>query len=689
MEYHGNILCLSFDELVPRIIKSKGTYDSLANRNSINIVRRGGGAGVCALIEYETLPVVYKNEVLKVYGNPHEVIANQPIKDRVVRDIAAEKYYRDYILPTGSHLPDGILPNGNYDATKDHINKYTIAASWLNMLRDLTADKKYIKKELGMQMADFWKNIALLIGAENIDLPKNRIRLKEKISQYVQEGYKCLVVESRYGNDNSKKVKDELAEALLLELCAHPNKHDDVMVMRAYNEWASQNNRELIKSKSTVGNWRRSNDWQIKKQRDGVAANYNKYGTNIKRKRPSAPLLLVESDDNDLDLFFMEIKDRNGTNYKNYYKRFTVMVVIDPFNDYILGWAMGESQTQELVKAAYQNAVLHVAELTGKTYLPHQIRSDRFGLKSEDLLRFYQSVATYTPAAARAPRGKYIERSFGKEWHRVLKLYDNYAGSNITSKTRLNPDNVNAVRKNFPTAEEAPAIIAEFINRMRQYKGRQMQWITAFHNSEKSKERAIGAEEMLLLFGKRHLTRNGEEGNTITNDGINITVGGIKYNYDIPEAIALQNIGRKVQVIYEERDMSRVLITDGHGLREVIYEPDLMPSAIADYQDGDGKRLREQFNRKSRELSMQDEAGNKRKIVLEAGGLNAQSLLQAGVLDKGIKQEAQHTYISQTANGGGFEPVPVSRKEQKPTNNNKENDENRGERADDDLWNAM
>lgn len=630
---NGNIY-LTYEEIVPGIMP-KGTYDSAVNRNSIRTLKRGG-RGSKVFVEYNSLSEVYKKLVKATLGDPEIILATNPIIERIKHDHYAQDFYTGYDLPTGGKLPP------------DYIKRYTTAASWLNTIRDLTSDKKKLKDLLGMSMANFWVKIAELIEAHKIALPKNRIRLQEKIELYKSESYVSLIEAHKFGNNNRAIVKDEVSESVLLELIANPHKHDDTIILEKYNSWAKQNGLPEIKAAGTIANYRKKHEWSIKQQRDGNKDNYNTYGLIIKRQRPSAPLLLINSDDNDLDLFFI---DTTRTDSGKYYHRFKLVVVIDAFNDYILGYAVGRTQTTELVQQAYLNAMYNIKRLTGSWYLPHQIQTDRWGLDKKltnGLAQFYKSLGTFTPAAVHNARSKYIERSFGTSWHQQLKLYPNYAGHNITSKEKLNTDAVELYKKNFPTIEESPAIIDEFITRMRQHNGREEKWLTAFNESNKSQQRAISDEHMLLLFGTKHETGNQYSGNTITNKGVVVTIDRVEYTYEVPEELYLKNVGKQVQVIYDKEDLNRVLITDGNTLRFVAYQAGIMPSALADYKEGDKKRLDELLRRKQRDMLAIAEARTARQNILHDAGIDANSILQAGVLVKNIKQGAEQKFIEDT-----------------------------------------
>jgi hypothetical protein len=333
---------------------------------------------------------------------------------------------------------------------------------------------------------------------------------------------------------------------------------------------------------------------------------------------------------------------------------------MDAYNDYVLGYAYGEQVTADLVKAAYLDAVYHIKELAGGWYLPHQIQTDRWGKGTLDT--FYSSLATYTPATAKLARAKFIEGAFGTRWHQSLKLYPNYAGTNITSQTRLNADALEANKRTFPRKDQAHAQIENHVSRMRNLvdektgKSRQQQWVEMFNASELSSEKRISDKRMLLLFGTQH-----SHTNTITNGGLQVTINGQPFTYDIPDDLYLQNVGKKVQVYYDHFDKSRVLVTDGKSLHFVAHEFEKMASAIADYAPGERARLNHLWQQKKDHVSTISGNRQQRIEVLDRHRMDAESLLQAGVMVKEIKQAAeleyQHHTLSPSKNYDPFDQM--------------------------------
>lgn len=584
------------------------------------------------LIDYESMPDKKKDIVIKYFGNPYEYYSKEPIRKMVVKNQAAEAFYIDYRYDDNKCLPDL------------KIQEYTTAASWLDMLMKAQDDFRTIKKELNITVSSFWLQVGELIRTDKISLPANYRKLLAKIDQYKAEGPAALV-HGLYGKSNAAKIDCEVSEALMIELIAMPNS-TDIMTARRYNTWAKENNKQPITDR-TVTNWRMKNQHLIHGDKHGVRDNYNLFGKHIHRARPSAPLLLVEHDDNELDLYFQSVKTKGTRSQVYYFNRYVMAVVIDAYNDYILGWAFAETYTKELIKFAYLDAVYHVKDLTGNFYLPNQIRSDRFGLDPKmenDLAVFYKSLATYTPATVKVARGKYIERSFGHNWHTALKCYKNYAGTNITSKGRLNQDFVEANKREFPGTDQAPTQMAHFVSVLRNLVdektglSRQEQWIEGFNASEKSKQHLIGDMQLLMKLGTTH-----DYTNKITNRGITPAINCVERTYEVPEEYYLKTVGKTVQVVFDKMDYSRVLVDAGE-YRFIAREMELMPSAIADFQPGDRARLNDRLEEKVRHNAYVTDKRQAGKDILAMNNIEVNSYLQAGVHTKAVNHSLQLGY---------------------------------------------
>ncbi len=636
MKFIKNVLYLEFNDLVEcgvsseylrsarsRGIKSINFIDDPADRRRV-------------LIEYEPLTTRYKQLVIARFGNPYEYICREPIRRLIIKDLAAEAYYLQYRFENGSSLP------------ADYIEKYTRCCDYLNMLLKVEKDKSIAKKLLNISLASFYSNVSEIFKAENIGLPKNYQKLRARMSEYAKDGYDCLIEKWRFNNTHAAKVNDELSQSFLLELISHDSKLDDVQIMSRYNLFAKENGYKPI-TDATVGNWRRDNEANISVYRDGNKAWYNKFGKHTLRKRASAPLLLIGGDGNDWDMYFQGPKGKVQTYYFNL---FTLVVVIDTYNNYPLGWSISEpngSETAALIKAAYVDALQHIKDLTGNYYLPHQLQADRFA--ETQMLPFFQKIdPNFFFAAARAPRGKYIESSFGTVWHKILREnFNNYSGHNITAKSKITPERIDREKKDFPHIKDAFAYAEHFITLLRTLVDdeatgltRQEQWMKAFTEHSKSRERLITDEQFIYNFG----TTNPRQ-QTITNRGLEVQINNNIYLYEIPNEYYLQTVGKTVQIIYDPYDFDRVIVTDGNKLRFLATTAQYLPSAKADYTEGDDARFFKRLHEKKKIMEGIAAEKAKRKNILAQNGVEAKAYLQSGGLDKLLKRNAELSYHGQ------------------------------------------
>lgn len=648
MKLIDNILYLDFSELVECGVPDETLKKArLRNSSSWDFIddptdRRK------VLVGYERLKDTYKEQVQKRFGNPYEYLAKQPIRSMVTKDTKAEDFYLAHRYGDNKTLPI------------DHVRKYTTAASWLNMLKKAAEDKKAIKKALNLSIDKFYIHVLELIKTDNVDLPTNYQALLRRRREYEEKGYGCLI-DWRFGNKNAAKVDGEVTESVLLELLDHPNQYDDVYIGARYNEWAVANGHEPITA-ATVGIWRRKNDYLIKAGREGRAAWYDTYGREVKGFRPTTPLYLVESDDNHLDLLFIDPDDKSP--HKPYH-RYKAIVVTDSYNDYVLGYAFAENLTPEVVRAAYISAMHHIKELTGSWYLPHEVKTDRWQLS--ELRPFYQGIGNYFDSTVGNKQRGYLEQFFSSPlWKRSMKQRaNNYTGNNMTAVRRgVNLEELDLNKKERPTLEEGRNQVDAFFHRLRHTvnektgKSKQQEWIEAWAATAEDKKRACTDEQYLLKFGVVHRPRNGKA-IAINKGGVEPQISGVQYNFVVPPALLLPNIGKQVNIIYDPSDMSRVLVTDFASLRFTATAERFQPRALADSKPGDRHLLNALLAEKMNNAEKVAQAAERRQRVLRANNVDAETLLQAGVMDKALKQAAE----------AGYQPALIDRSNYNPLDN--------------------
>ncbi|OAV71688.1 hypothetical protein Barb6_01361 [Bacteroidales bacterium Barb6] len=171
----------------------------------------------------------------------------------------------------------------------------------------------------------------------------------------------------------------------------------------------------------------------------------------VKRSGPTSPLYFRTSDGWDTELLYAEKKtNRNGHSVTTYHNRPTV-VVLDPFNHYIVGYAIGTNESTVLIRQAYRNAMEHVQKLFGGYYKPWQIQSDNY--QKKNLTPFYQSCTEYyTPAAVGNAKAKVIEPFFHRWNDECFRIFCNSSGYGVKSQKFLQPseDFIERNKAHFP-----------------------------------------------------------------------------------------------------------------------------------------------------------------------------------------------------------------------------------------------
>ena len=308
MIHIDGLLYLEYEELVPNVIP-EGTYNTMRTRDKFSVYGRGGN-GSAVLIDYESLPEGYKEKVKVYYGDPYEYASKQPILDTIEPNPEARKYFQSIVLSNGNKLPSNSVGIDGKERI-NYVSRYTENVEWLDMLVRLTTDNATLKREFNMKIEAFYKVAASLVKVEmkskesHLRLPASGDRLRREVSKYRKLGgenaWDSQVEYHRFGSNFSMKISSEISRNILKKMISEG--HHDTIVATGYNFWAGSNNHQEI-TPDTVKNWRVRWDNELTLERDGIAEVNNKLSKKIKGKRPSAPLLLTNSDDNVWDVYF-------------------------------------------------------------------------------------------------------------------------------------------------------------------------------------------------------------------------------------------------------------------------------------------------------------------------------------------------------------------------------------------------
>jgi hypothetical protein len=536
-------------------------------------------------------------------GDPVKYFALEPIRQLLnYKDFKAEEFFLSYEY------------QGNKKLAPQTIRKYTREASLLNRLLVIKKDTKKFVKELHLEdVPTLYSNICAIINNEKEagkierneteyqvsgNFPATYQRLLKQIEEYAAGGYVSLI-DTAIGNSYAAKVNDCTSEAMLLRMIEHPNQYDDVMICYLYNKWAVSNNYKKIDA-ATVGVWRRKKEADIAISRQGNSYFNEKFIRQVKGFAPTKVGMLWESDDYNLNYYY---QDAASDKKVKDMERYVSYIVADSKTGLVLGkcYRQAKSPCTEMVRLAYIDAMYYVRKLTatdgaGTWYLPFEIKTDHW--QESNLFPFFKSLAHFVPPAHANKHRGYIEQLFGSPHaKRAEKMAAhkeiNYNGNNVTATNwGVNTEALHDNRKNRPmVGDGAEMQLEKFFYYMRHMPAftrenmdevsKEEQWLSSWSSLSQADKRSITDEQFLLLFGFRHLP--GGRQITITNRGVEPQINGVKYSYDLPNSTdALYLIDRKVTVIYDPYDMSRILITDDKNIRMVLRSAQLNPRALAD-----------------------------------------------------------------------------------------------------------
>lgn len=582
MEYYNNKLCATRDDL--SAIVNYETLKKMVLRGKAERVRRPS-AELPALYAVDSLPLKYKTEVYRRYPDLKAQAESKPFVESIEPDGAALDFYQRHQFGDGKHLPT------------DKQTEYANNAAVLNAFRLVLerSDSQHRKQSKRcISKAEFWRKAAQALPriADTFPntLPENPRRLQEKFNQYVREGYGALIT-GKYGTRNAAKIDDDTKESLLIRLISDARNLDNAQIARIYNVVAETQGWKTITG-AAVGVWREKHDLVTAGGRLGATRFRNQKSMQVKRTRPELPLLYCTIDGWVAELLYQKVNERNGT--ITYTNRLTIVLVLDPCINYPIGYAIGERETPELIKAALRNAANHTAELFGRRYRFNQLQSDNYG--RGNLAPVYQIMGEkYTPARAHNAKSKVIEPFFNQFNRKYCQLCKNWSGFGITSNKDSQPNSefLNKHRHDFPTEEGCRQQLVAFIERERAEK--RAEYVKLFAKLPEERRLPLSDEQYLLTFGADTGYRNALEG-----VGLRPTIGGIKRDYDCFDPKFREYAHVRWAVKYDPDNLDHVLAVNEDGsLCFMLERKHVQPMALADRREGDAEQLArvQEFNK--------------------------------------------------------------------------------------------
>lgn len=531
-------------------------------RNQLQVLRRGC-RNTPALVAYDSIPEQYKIKIKEKLGcDPAEAANGVTLEHYIEHNTYISNFFNTYLLDDGRYLP------------KKTAVEYYYNAIILNAIDNVIQS---IDSITIMDIAMALKKLSIKDYPHK--LPLSFRRLEEKLKKYKAEGLESLI-SKKFLNKNAAKIINKEQRSMLVELISDPRNLDNEQIAYLYNVAAKSLQWEDITA-STVAVYKDKYDLVTYAGRQGGVSFYNKKAMQVKRTPPTLPLQYWTVDGWDVELLYQE-QNENITTYHN---RPTLIVVLDAFCKYIIGYAIGTHETPALIQEALRNAAKHTEELFGKMYCTQQLQSDRYAIKT--MSQYYNIIAkNHTPARAKNAKSKIIEPYFKYFNKRYCQLQPNWSGFGITSNKNKQPNTefLNKHKKQFPDFDGVCQQIESLIQIEREQK--KEQYVKAFANVENKLE--LTYENFLLNFGESTGRKV-----LMQPDGLSFTINGVKRVYDSFD-INFRTLDHiKWEIKYDSNDFSKVLaISDDCSYRFLMEQKHVQNMALVDRTEEDTLQLK-------------------------------------------------------------------------------------------------
>jgi len=500
------------------------------------------------------------------------------------------------------------------------VEEYTYNASVLNTVLKMKANRTAYARALGVVRLDIWKSLSNDVNVfRQIDhtLPATPDGLRRKASTYSKalkinknEAFKTII-SGRLQNSNAKKVTEKEQLSLLDELINKHTNLDNELISTLYNVVAEKFDWQVITSMTV---WNRKNKKKVVNHaaRNGVKSLKNNVLMQVKRSKPTTPMLYWTLDGWDVELAYQKTHiNKDNKTVTTYHNRLTMVLVLDAYNNYPVGFAIGTHETPALIKQALQNAMQHAKDLFGDFYRPYQLQMDNYAFKT--LKSTYKAMSeTFKPASVGNAKAKIIEPYFNTINKKYCKLLKNWTGHNVDSgsKNQPNDEYMNKIKKQFPDQDGCVKQIQSIVTAERGKKG--VEYSNDWINTKEQHKSLMSLESYLLTFGA-----NTGNTNKLKGEGLVITIHGQKHTYESFDINFRHQAHLDWSIQYDTNDLTRVLAvsTDGSE-RFILNQVYIQPMAIADRSDADDIELQriQNFNKNVVNMIVDERAENSKVL---------------------------------------------------------------------------
>ena len=422
MEFLGKAIAVTVAELTRAedgaAVMAYEAYKSLARRGSLRVLRPGKGLAHPALIDWNSLPMRFKEAWIEKYGDPNELRKEQ--MEELRYDTEAVAFFASYKLADGTYLKSSFQ------------TEYVLNATVLNRLVEMSDDQKIVRSRCNMSSRVNWEGIYNECEALRLQyghtLPKNVARLRDKIRQYKTVGYGCLI-SGKLCNSSAAKITPEAGRQIIaLKRCRFPRR-TNAQIFEEFNRIAAEKGWKPLKSLASLVQFLARPEVEVMWKDVEIG----EYALNMRTRRQNKTIMPTLRD---------SIWYGDGTKANLYYKVYdanhggwklaTTMVfeVIDAATECLIGYHICPNENFEAMYEAYRMAI----EFSG--HLPYELVYDQQGgskrLDAQDWFNRISTLSRHT-APGNAP-SKSIELEFRHFQSQVLYQNVNFSGMNITAR---------------------------------------------------------------------------------------------------------------------------------------------------------------------------------------------------------------------------------------------------------------
>lgn len=448
-----------------------------------------------------------------------------------------------------------------------------------------------------------WEHMRELVGRLDPEtwphaFPASLRVFRHKVAAYEAGGYAALI-HGNFGNQNARSGALGEQSGLLLDLVSDPRNLSAAAVTRIFN---ARSGLPPV-SVSTVRAFRKDHEQDIFARRFGGREFRSKRLMTVKRSAPTAPLYFWVLDGWDAELLYQAAVRRGAGYTTTYHNRVKLEVVLDACTKYPIGYAIGDTESPALVKAALRDAINHTRALFGRRYKPAQIQMDRAGYKT--LLPLYMKTAIHvTPAQVGNAKAKIIEPWFRYFNDAYCHLQPNWSGYGLTARKESQPNAsfLQTVRHTFPDRAGVEAQLAGFIEAERaRLRG---EFVAKWEAMPAENRYPMTDEEYLLAYG----VSTGREYLLRPREGLAFRLpgsGGVMIYYDSFDHGFRRHAATTWRVVYDPDDLDHALAVGDDGrLRYPLERKRVQPMALIERKEGDAEALRRvmDFNRAEEQM---------------------------------------------------------------------------------------